>query len=87
MSTYNGEKCENLVDRDPDGWTDGRTETRTGITIPYYVPPEDGRMQSSKLYYLNDLQYFVNCGHEQVFKICPSCCNYFIIIQGGRKQY
>ena len=42
MSKHVGEKCEKRADGDPDGRRVGRTETWTDITIPSYVPSEDG---------------------------------------------
>ena len=46
MSKHVGEKCEKRADGDPDGLRVGRTETWTDITIPSYVPSEDGRIKN-----------------------------------------
>ena len=46
MSKHVGEKCEKRADGDPDGRRVGRTETWTDITIPSYVPSEDGRIKN-----------------------------------------
>ena len=46
MSKHVGEKCEKRADGESDGRRVGRTETWTDITIPSYVPSDDGRIKN-----------------------------------------
>ena len=49
MSKHVAEKCGKLADGDPDGRTETRTDGRIDITIPLYVPSEDGRIKINYL--------------------------------------
>ena len=68
MPKHVGEKSEKRADGDPDGRRVGRTETWTDMTIPSYVPSEDGRIKNQGGD-CETLQYAPHPGGNKVEKV------------------